>query len=131
MEHDADALCRNLEAEIHAQVDAVGDVIDGVTLRHEHAARWAFVLPDVNWGRWRVQAFDERSFVGHSLLGTTAEAVRSMMRAGDQHRDDRALDRVAVLPSFQRGNYIATPGAARQQRRAHLQKYRGPCTGIA
>lgn len=107
IEHDADALLAEMEAEIQAQVDAVGDVSNGIILRHEHAARWAFVLPDVEPGSWRAQLFDERGFAGHFLCSRAAEAVRSVVMAGYPHRDDGALDRVAALSSFQRGNYIA------------------------
>ncbi len=107
IEHEDDALLAEMEAEIQAQVDAVGDVSNGAVLRHEHAARWAFVLPDVEPGSWRVQLFDERGFAGHFLCIGAAEAVHCVVVAGYQHRDEGALDRVAALSSFQRGNYIA------------------------
>jgi hypothetical protein len=106
LRHDFDAQLEELEAEIQADIAAVGDVSNGAVLRHERAAMWTFVLCDLQPGKWRVQVFDPNGFSGHSLWNSADEAVRFVLTTGYRHRDDGALDRVAALPSFERGNYV-------------------------
>lgn len=100
-------LIRRGERRLQALRDVLEPMRNAATLRREHAARWTVVLPDAEPGSWRVRLFDERGLVVHSLWGRAGEAVRSVVMAGYRHRDDGALDRVAVLPSFQRGCYLA------------------------
>lgn len=90
------------------QIEAVGDISNGVILRHKTDKRWAFMLPDMTEeGRWRVQYFDEKGFSGHWVRDTQREIVEETTGGGFELRDDEALNRIQNTENFKRGNYVS------------------------
>ncbi len=99
-----DAIC----SDRNDIVNSIGDISDGVILRHKSSARWAFMLPDMTEpGRWRVQYFDECGFTGHGVRDTQRDIVEDTVREGFTVPDHGALDRLQSTQRFQRGNFIA------------------------
>jgi len=97
-----------IRSERNDIVNSIGDISDGVILRHKSSARWAFMLPDMTEpGRWRVQYFDESGFTGHRVRDTKQDIVEDTVREGFTVPDHEALDRLQSTQRFQRGNFIA------------------------
>lgn len=97
-----------LRQEREAGIGALGGATDGLELTTDSGKRWAFLLPDMTEpGRWRLQYFDERGFSGHGIYDTEAQLLEAAWSAGFRRRDPGALDRMAQLASFQRGNFAS------------------------
>lgn len=91
-----------------AAVASLGGAAKGLELASECGKRWAFLLPDMTEpGRWRLQYFDERGFSGHGIYDTEEQLLEAALDAGFRRCDAGSLDRLAQLPSFQRGNFAA------------------------
>lgn len=91
-----------------AGVAALGGARDGLELVSDSGKRWALLLPDMTEaGRWRLQYFDERGFSGHGIYDTEGQLLEAAWSAGFTQRAPGALDRLAQLASFQRGNFAA------------------------
>lgn len=85
----------------------IGDVSNGAVVADKAGNRFAMVLPDVDGGgKWRIQQFDSRGFVGHSVYNSQDEALNEAIDRGFVKRDDTALDRLQNTPEFARGNFI-------------------------
>jgi hypothetical protein len=92
------------EAKLKSQVEAVGDIGDGVVLRHKDGRKWAMVLRDAaGEAEWRVQRFDEDGFSGHEAVGSKQQALERAVRDGFTARDDAALETLFPTKRFQRG----------------------------
>lgn len=91
-----------------AGVATLGSASEGLELVSDSGKRWAALLPDMTEpGRWRLQYFDERGFSGHGIYDTEDQLLDAAWSAGFQQHDAGALDRLAQLPSFARGNFAA------------------------
>lgn len=91
-----------------AGVASLGSARDGLELVSDSGKRWAFLLPDMTQaGRWRLQYFDERGFSGHGIYDSEEQLLEAAWAAGFTQRAPGALDRLAQLVSFQRGNFAA------------------------
>lgn len=89
-------------------VESLGRAVDGLELTSDSGKRWAFLLPDMTEaGRWRLQYFDERGFSGHGIYDTEEQLLDAAWSAGFRQVDLGALDRIAQLASFQRGNFAS------------------------
>lgn len=97
-----------LRREREEGIGALGSAAEGLELTTDSGKRWAFLLPDMTEpGRWRLQYFDERGFSGHGIYDTEAQLLEAAWSAGFRQVDQGALDRVAGLASFQRGNFAS------------------------
>lgn len=97
-----------LREKLSQGVASLGSAANGLELTTERGKRWAFLLPDMTeQGRWRLQYFDERGFSGHGIYDTEAQLLEAAWSAGFCCPDPGALDRMAGLASFQRGNFAA------------------------
>ena len=91
-----------------AERAAVGDITDGVVLRHEEGRRFVMVLPDVDGGgKWRIQRFDAQGFSGHMVFKDQEEALEAALGEGFKTRDDGAMDRMQDTPEWERGMFAA------------------------
>ena len=91
-----------------AGVASLGSARDGLELVSDSGKRWAFLLPDMTQpGCWRLQYFDERGFSGHGIYDSEEQLLEAAWAAGFTQRAPGALDRLAQLASFQRGNFAA------------------------
>ena len=91
-----------------AERAAVGDISDGVVLRHEGGKRFVMVLPDVDGGgKWRIQRFDAQGFSGHMVFKNADEALTAALGEGFKTRDDAALDKMQGTPEWDRGMFAA------------------------
>lgn len=91
-----------------AGVASLGSARDGLELVSDSGKRWAFLLPDMTQaGRWRLQYFDERGFSGHGIYDSEEQLLEAAWAAGFTQPAPGALDRLAQLASFQRGNFAA------------------------
>jgi hypothetical protein len=71
----------------------------GLCARSARRDFWAVVLPemsDPNSGEARIQRFDRRGWVGHSVFLTFDDAVEGLVQEGFVVFDPDALDEVAV-----------------------------------
>ena len=97
-----------LRQDRQSAIDSVGDISDGVVLRHRKSERWAFLLPDATEsGRWRAQYFDTDGFFGHSTRDTEMEIIEEAVGQGFVVRDQSALERLQDTKRFQRGNFVS------------------------
>ncbi|VVE17514.1 MULTISPECIES: hypothetical protein [Pandoraea] len=76
----------------------------GIECRNSNREAWAFVLPEASGDQpWRIQQFDQDSFIGHMCFDTIEEAVEEMLRMGYRRVDVGALDRVAATDRWALG----------------------------
>ncbi len=102
------AMLEKLRQDRQSAIDSVGDISDGVVLRHRQSERWAFLLPDATEsGRWRAQYFDSDGFSGHCTRDTEMEVIKEAVGQGFVIRDQCALDRIQNSKRFQRGNFVS------------------------
>ncbi len=94
------------QKRVASRIAAIGEVADAAIVKHHERDQWHMILPDVDGaGMWRLQTFDQKGFIGHSLFNGKDEAIRDAARSGYYVRDDGALDRLQRTPAFIRGSY--------------------------
>ena len=105
---DLEGAVRIRNRRIAEQREALGDVSNGVILKMDGRDSWAIVMPDVEGGgKWRMQMFDRRGFVGHRTRNSRDAALDEALQDKYTTRDDGALDEIQDSPEFVRGNFIA------------------------
>lgn len=103
-----DAYLEGLRREREAKIAAIGGSGNGVELSNAAGTRYALLLPDcAEPEKWRIQWFTMDGFMGHAIYSSETELLEAAVCQGFTVRVDGALDRLAALPSFDRGNFAA------------------------